>query len=206
MKPITVPRGVDRPSGSSAVVGIVAGADALGALASCARADVTMNAKPNAKGVATRDRNLKSVPRSTRCVQTLDFLFGKCIGLASGEELLSIDPAEELDQLRDDASPTCLVASPQARAIISVKVLVEQHVILPVGIGLEFFRTTVNRPPPRLIAEEDPDQSIAYFAGPLKQVHQLARASWTLNIQRVAVITLVRQMGTNHQRVHWHPD
>ena len=51
---------------------------------------------------------------------------GKCAFFARRKELLSVDPAEELDQLRDDASPAGLVARPQASAVISVEVLVEQ--------------------------------------------------------------------------------
>src|SRR5271166_5817629 len=53
------------------------------------------------------------------------------------QKLLRVETAEKFDQLCDHAGPTCLVAGPESRAVIAVEVLVEQDVILPVGIGLE---------------------------------------------------------------------
>ena len=72
-------------------------------------------------------------------------------------------------------------------------------------IGLEFLRPSVDRPPARLIAEEDPGQSIRNFPGHLEQVHQVARASRTLDLEVIAVIEVERQQGANQQRVHRHP-
>jgi hypothetical protein len=79
-------------------------------------------------------------------------LFFECASLPDGEELSSIKSAEELDQFRDDTGPAGLVAGPKARAVVSVKILVEQNVIPPVRIGLEFLRAAVNRTPSGLIA------------------------------------------------------
>src|SRR5437867_7544147 len=71
----------------------------------------------------------------------------KCSPFPGLEELNSVKPAEEFDQLRDEPGPTRLVARTQARAVIPVKVFVEQQIILPVRIGLKFLRPTVHRPP-----------------------------------------------------------
>jgi len=83
------------------------------------------------------------------------WLFGKRSCFTALEKLGSIDLAEQLDQLGNDTCPASLVARPQASAVISVKVLVEQDVILPVRIGLEFLRSSVHRPPAGFILQED---------------------------------------------------
>src|SRR5258708_33399220 len=63
------------------------------------------------------------------------------------QKLLRVETTEKLDQLCDHAGPTGLMAGPEARAVVAVEVLVEQDVILPLGIGLEFLRAAVHRPP-----------------------------------------------------------
>src|SRR5208283_2145934 len=63
------------------------------------------------------------------------------------QKLLRVETTETLAPLCDHASPTGLMAGPEARAVIAVEVLVEQDVILPLGIGLEFLRAAVHRPP-----------------------------------------------------------
>ena len=58
------------------------------------------------------------------------------------QKLLRIETTEKLDQLCDQAGPTGLTAWPRGRRRIAVEVLVEEDVILPLGIGLEFLRAT----------------------------------------------------------------
>ena len=47
---------------------------------------------------------------------------GKCAGSAALEKLSRIEPTENLDQRRDEASPPCLVARSKARTVIAVEV------------------------------------------------------------------------------------
>ena len=72
------------------------------------------------------------------------------------QEPLAVDASEELDQCRDTAGPTRLMTRANSCAVISVEVLVEQDVILPVPIGLEFLTPAVNRPTSSFVPEEDP--------------------------------------------------
>ena len=66
------------------------------------------------------------------------FLFFECTFLPRCQELSCIDFAEDLDQFRNKTGPAGLVAGSKARTVVSMEVLVEQQVVLPVRIGLEF--------------------------------------------------------------------
>ena len=68
--------------------------------------------------------------------------------------------SEYFDELRHYASPTCLMAGAQTGAVVSVEIFIEQYVILPFGIGLEFLRASVHRTTPRLVPQEDPGQTV----------------------------------------------
>src|SRR5262245_18867281 len=76
------------------------------------------------------------------------------------QEGLRIELAKNLDEEGDDASPTRLVAGADAGAVVAMEIFVEQQVIAPVGILLEFLRSTEHRPPAGFIAQEDPGQAI----------------------------------------------
>src|SRR6266853_4708495 len=97
------------------------------------------------------------------------------------------------------------MTSSQASAVVPMEVLIEQHVILPVRIGLEFLRPAVNRPPPRFSSQKDSRQPIGNFSPYLKEVHQFARACWAFDLERVAVIQIELHQGSKQQYVHWHP-
>jgi len=53
-----------------------------------------------------------------------------------------------------------LVAGADPGAVVSVEVLIEQQIVSPVGIALEFFASTEYRPPAGFIAQEDAGQAI----------------------------------------------
>src|SRR5271157_1255756 len=135
----------------------------------------------------------------------LGFALRKGTFFAGIQKLLRVETTEKLDQLCDHAGPTGLMTGPEARAVIAVEVLVEQDVILPVGIGLEFLRAAVHRTPAGFIPQEDPLQTIGYFMGDLEQVHQFARAGGTLDFEVVTVIEIEREHGADQHHVYRHP-
>jgi len=61
---------------------------------------------------------------------------GSCF--AASEKPRGLYPAEEFNQIPHEASPTGPVAGAKTGTVISVEVLVEEQIILPVGIGLDF--------------------------------------------------------------------
>src|SRR5215467_1043090 len=70
---------------------------------------------------------------------------------ASLEYLLRVEYIQQLDQLCHHPSPAGLVAGTQPGAIVAVEILVEEDIIAPVWIGLEFFGTTVDGSAPLFI-------------------------------------------------------
>jgi hypothetical protein len=119
---------------------------------------------------------------------------------------MRIDTTEELDQFCYYTGPARLMARSQSSAVIPMEVLVKQNAILPVRIGLEFIGPSIHWPPARLVTQEDPCQPIGNFPRYLKQIHEIARASWALNLEVITVIKVVRQERAKQQSVHRHPD
>src|SRR5512136_731754 len=94
--------------------------------------------------------------------------------LASVKQLFRIEKSEELDQLGDHSCPSRLVACAQARAVVPMEVLVEEDVISPVGIGLEFLRSTIDGTLTLFITQEDTGQTIRDLFAYIEEVHHLA--------------------------------
>src|SRR5205085_11933336 len=72
-----------------------------------------------------------------------------------------------VNQRSDQRRPAGLVARPDARAVVAVKVLVEQHVVAPVRIFLKFLRAAVDRAAARFVARENLDHAIGRHLGHL---------------------------------------
>ena len=69
---------------------------------------------------------------------------------ANFQRTLRIQEAVKLDHLGHKPGPAGLMARTESRAIVAMEVLVKEDVVTPVGIGLEFLRSTINRPPASL--------------------------------------------------------
>ncbi len=94
----------------------------------------------------------------------------------------------------------------QAGAVVSMKILVEQDIVPPVRIALEFLNTAVHGPPPRFIAQEDPSQTVGDFTRHFEQIHLVARAGGALDFKVVAIVEVERQQSADEERVQRHPD
>ena len=120
---------------------------------------------------------------------------------AGGKVAFRVEPAEDLDELCDGASPTCLVACAQARAVVAIEVLEEEKVVPPMGIGLELLRGAVDGTPAGLVAQENAGQPGGDFAGDFEQVHPNTGAGGTLDLEIVAIVKIERQAGRG-SKVH----
>src|SRR3974390_1458421 len=94
----------------------------------------------------------------------------------------------------------------QPGAVIAVEVLVEQDVILPVGIFLEFFRASINGPPAIFIPQKNLCQPAANLFRDLKQRHKVPRAGRALHLEIIAIERVHQQQPADDQAVDRHPD
>jgi len=76
---------------------------------------------------------------------------------------------------------------PQSSTVVCMEILVEQEVVRPIWIGLEFLGSALDGSPSVLVAEEYPGQPLYNLSGDLEQVHLVARTSRALNLEGVAV-------------------
>src|SRR3954453_8410653 len=98
-------------------------------------------------------------------------------GLAAQlEYLLRRRCCEQVHHPRDDAGPAGLVARAQAGAVVTVEVLVKEHVIAPVRVLLKHLGAAVNGAAAVFVFQEDSGDAARYLLGHLVQVHLLAQA------------------------------
>jgi hypothetical protein len=88
----------------------------------------------------------------------------------------SIEVSEDLDQRCHESSPPSLVTGADAGPVVAVKIFVEEQVITPVRVALEFLRAAKHWPMAGRIAQKDPGQSVSDLARDLEQIHGAARA------------------------------
>src|ERR1041385_8833461 len=98
-----------------------------------------------------------------------------CVNLlAALEQGGSIHRSKQMNESGNQPCPSGLVARSQSGSVVAMEVFVEQQIIAPIRIGLEFFRAPIHRQAPVLIAEENTGQAITDFMAHLKQIHQSA--------------------------------
>jgi hypothetical protein len=62
--------------------------------------------------------------------------------------------AHKLDDASNATRPAGLVTGSNAGSVVAVEVFVEQDVVLPIGVGLEFFRCSIDRAATVAIGQE----------------------------------------------------
>jgi len=59
-----------------------------------------------------------------------------------------------MNQPCNKARPTGLMTRAESGAVVAMEVFIKQYVVTPMGIGLEFLGTSINRAPARTVPEE----------------------------------------------------
>src|SRR5215510_9021295 len=93
---------------------------------------------------------------------------------ANLQEMLGVEEAEEFDAYGHESRPACLVAGPQSGAVVTMKVLVEEEVVAPMGVRLERLGPPVDGPATAFIAQKDAREPRCDLPGHLKEGQHLA--------------------------------
>src|SRR5580698_3053802 len=93
----------------------------------------------------------------------------------------------------------------QTGAAVSIKVLVEQHEVAPVWIGLELFEFTENRTPTVFIAKKYPRQPAGELGRYFPQRQHFPTSGRELNLKIVPQIVMKLLERFNQQIVQWEP-
>src|SRR6516164_3867882 len=101
---------------------------------------------------------------SLRSLGSGSHVLGKGARLSGLQKLACVDAAEQFDQLGDQARPSGLVTGAQSCAVVSMEILIEENVVLPIRIGLELLRPTIDRPSAGLILKKNPRQTVSDFS------------------------------------------
>src|SRR6185369_11169702 len=121
--------------------------------------------------------------------------------LADLEIVRTVKAAEYPNEGRNQSGPAGLMARADARPVVAVEVLVELQVVAPVRIGLERLRAAIHWALAAFVAQEDAREAVGDLASDFEQVHQLARAGRTFDLERVAVVQIEIQQRADQQRV-----
>src|SRR5262249_4268412 len=111
-----------------------------------------------------------------------------------------------MNDICNQSGPPRLVARSEAGAVVAVKILVEEKVILPMRIFLELARPAEHRPPARVVAQENASQSSCNLACHLKQVHHSARTRGTFDLEIVTEEQIPHEQCLNEQDIDREPD
>src|SRR4051812_46902562 len=87
------------------------------------------------------------------------------------QESFAIQSAEQANQRRDKPGPAGLMACSDSRAVVPMKVFIEENTIAPVRVFLKFRRSSINRSLSRFIAQEYAREPRSDFGRHVKQVH-----------------------------------
>src|ERR1700737_1921745 len=95
---------------------------------------------------------------------------------------------------------------PDAGAVVAVEILVEQQIVAPVRIGLEFLRPAEHRSATILPSSKEAAQTPGDLLADFKQGHLHARSGRALDRECVAVVQIKLSQRADQQRVDRHPD
>src|SRR5436305_1553476 len=96
--------------------------------------------------------------------------------------------------LRQDARhqrrPPRLVVGPEPRAVVTMEVLVEQHVVPPQRVALKSLGSAIDRPSSIVAAKKNACQSARQVLGNIGQRHRDTGTARVLNDEVVTVVTV----------------
>src|SRR5262245_4608440 len=126
--------------------------------------------------------------------------------LADLQGMLGVEEAEELDGRGYESRPTCLMAGTHSGAVVTMKVLVEEEVVAPMGVGLELVGPPIDGPAAALIAEKDARESLGELTAHLEESQHPPCPGRAFHPKLGAVIEIKLQQRPDDEGVHRKPD
>src|SRR5579871_235740 len=111
-----------------------------------------------------------------------------------------------LNELGNQAGPAGLMARAQARAIIAMKIFMEEDVVAPMLVALQERIAAVERPPAAFIAQEEVDEPVREVIGNRIQRQILPRAGGAFDQKIITIVVVELLQGLNQQIVDREPD
>src|SRR6187455_830924 len=159
------------------------------------------------RSACTRDRPL---PRRTRAhplaLSPLRYLPFFSVWRGFDRDLLEAQVSAVLNQQRHERCPSGLMTGAESLAGITMEVLVERHVVMPVRVMLEEFVLTEHGAAPAVVAHEETREPGGQFVGHLRKCQEASRSGRTLHGERIAVVAGGRGECLDQEKVHRHPD
>src|SRR3954469_23885762 len=93
-----------------------------------------------------------------------------------------------------------------SRAVVAMKIFMEQQTIAPVWIGVHSGVIAEYGAPSVLIARVNADKPLLQFRSDLGQCHHAARAGRAFDLEVIAEIPIENLQTFDHQIIERHPD
>lgn len=105
-----------------------------------------------------------------------------------------------VNELGDKRSPAVLMLGSKASASVGLEELVEENIVLKVGVKVELVIVTVEGSLSSLILSKDVNETMLNLLSNLGKVHVVAGASGALDLETVSVVQVVSLEGLNEQK------
>src|SRR5215831_3052005 len=120
--------------------------------------------------------------------------------------LLGTQACEKIERSRYDSSPTGLMACTQSSPVVAMEVFIEEDVILPVRVLLEFPRSAVDWASAVFVAQENGCQSSRDLFCDFEQSQIVSGTSRALHFELISIKLIQVQQTPDNEGIHRHPD
>src|SRR6185369_10485360 len=131
-------------------------------------------------------------------------IFGEHAFFSELQDVLRWRGDEQVHDSGDDAGPAALMTGAKTGAVVAVKVFVEQQVVAPLRILLEFLLAAKNGASAIFVPQKDAGETAAEFLGDFVEIHFTAGAGGAFDGESVAVVGVVHEEGADDKDVDGH--
>src|SRR4029077_7510174 len=109
------------------------------------------------------------------------------------------------DELRDESSPSGLMACADPAAVVSMEVLVEIDEVAPMGIALKFLELAINGTPSFRRTKENAGDPARNLGGRVPERGSVTGTRWQLDSEALAIEVMKFLERFDQQKIDWKP-